>query len=146
MDTQVLPLQWEPPKKCMQQAQVRRVTSPFSTPCQPASGPQSRTKVRYVVQGFRAGFDIGFRGIPTNTRPKNLKSAAENREGVGKAIEKELKNEHTAGPFTKPSFEVTHVSPIGAVPKPGGSTRLILDKDMKAIKAKGHEGQNNRSH
>ena len=43
------------------------------------------------------------------------------------AIQTELHRGHTAVPFNIPPFEVFHCSPLGAVPKPDASVRLILD-------------------
>ena len=83
----------------------------------------------YLLRGFRHGFDIGFRG-PFNevdSRPRNLRSARSNPEGVTEAIAKELRRGHTSGPFPFPPFTHTHCSPVGAAPKPDGSVRLILD-------------------
>ena len=83
----------------------------------------------YLLAGFRHGFDIGFRGTFTevDSRPRNLRSARDNVEGVSEAIAKELRRGHTSGPFPFPPFPHTHCSPIGAAPKPDGSVRLILD-------------------
>ena len=82
---------------------------------------------QYVLNGFREGFDVGFQGEISNTRPRNAQSVFTNSKGVFTAIAKELQCGHTSGPFHQPPFDVTHVSPIGAVPKPDGSIRLILD-------------------
>ena len=83
----------------------------------------------YLVNGFRHGFDIGFRGnfSDPNARPRNLKSARDNFAKVTEAVVKELNRGHTSGPFPFPPFPQTHCSPIGAAPKPDGSARLILD-------------------
>ena len=84
---------------------------------------------RYLVRGFRHGFDIGFQGsfsVP-NARPRNLKSARDNVAKVTEAVVKELNRGHTSGPFPFPPFPHTHCSPIGAAPNPDGSARLILD-------------------
>ena len=83
----------------------------------------------YLINGFRNGFDIGFRGSfeDDNARPRNLRSARDNVEQVSEAIIKELSRGHTAGPFPHPPFPFTHCSPIGSAPKPDGSVRLILD-------------------
>lgn len=86
--------------------------------------PSSR---RFLVHGFRHGFDIGFRGsfADPNARPRNLKSARDNAGKVTEAVVKELVRGHTSGPFPYPPFPHTHCSPIGAAPKPDGSARLI---------------------
>ena len=83
----------------------------------------------YLINGFRFGFDIGFRGTfsDIDSRPRNSQSARNNAEKVTQAIAKELARGHTSGPFPFPPFPHTHCSPIGAAPKPDGSARLILD-------------------
>ena len=81
----------------------------------------------FVIQGLCEGFDIGFSGRMSDTRPCNAQSARDNRDGVVEAINTELQRGHTSGPFADPPFTITHVSPLGAVPKPDGSVRLILD-------------------
>ena len=48
----------------------------------------NRVLVDYIVFGLRHGFDTGFRGGPSNTRPKNLKSAYENKAAIQDAINK----------------------------------------------------------
>ena len=87
----------------------------------------NRARARFLSRGFYVGFRIGFTGALLPTRPRNLLSARNNPDGVRKAIHKEISKGHTAGPFETPPFEVTHVSPLGAVEKPDGSYRLILD-------------------
>ena len=86
-----------------------------------------RDQVNYILQGFRNGFDIGFQGPISNTRPRNLRSADENSRAVSEAIAKEIHRTHTSGPFSSPPFEPFHCSPLGAVPKKDGTFRIILD-------------------
>ena len=83
--------------------------------------------VAYIVDGLRNGFDIGYTGPFTDTLPKNLKSADQNKQHIQKAINKEISRGHTAGPFPTPPFPINHISPLGAAPKPDGSIRLIMD-------------------
>ena len=83
--------------------------------------------VEYILHGLSEGFDIGFVGENYITRPKNLLSANANKAKVSEAINNELTRGHTAGPFVFPPFPDLHCSPIGAVPKPDGSVRLIMD-------------------
>ena len=83
--------------------------------------------VKYIVSGLRDGFDIGFTGPETQSLPKNLKSAQDNKDAIQKAINKEISRGHTAGPFPEPPFPITHCSPIGSAPKKDGSVRLIMD-------------------
>ena len=83
--------------------------------------------VHYLIQGFIHGFDIGFEGSFHSTLPRNLLSARNEVMGVSKAIQTELQRGHTAGPFLSPPFTRFHCSPLGAVPKPDSSIRLILN-------------------
>ena len=91
------------------------------------SGHPDQGLVQFLIQGFVHGFDIGFEGTFSSTCPKNLLSARNEVQGVTRAIQTELHRGHTAGPFTDPPFVVFHCSPLGAVPKPDSSFRLILD-------------------
>ena len=85
--------------------------------------------VRFVIEGLRKGFDLGFVGDfqDQNSRPKNLLSARQVPALVQQAIDKELIRGHTGGPFDDPPFPFTHCSPLGAAEKSDGSVRLILD-------------------
>ena len=83
--------------------------------------------VAFLIRGFLEGFDIGYRGVITHSSPNNLLSARKNPESVTKAIKKELLLGHTSGPFETAPFPITHCSPLGAVQKSDGSTRIILD-------------------
>ena len=86
-----------------------------------------RRLVNYIVDGLKNGFDIGFIGETSVTRPKNLRSADQNKSLIQDAINKEISRGHTAGPFPDPPFPQTHCSPIGSAPKKDGSVRLIMD-------------------
>ena len=83
--------------------------------------------VGYVVNGLYNGFNIGFFGNHQPTKPKNLKSAGENENGIDAAIDKELAWGHTCGPFRYPSIVDLHCLPIGGIVKKDGSCRLIMD-------------------
>ena len=85
------------------------------------------SRAQFLIHGFLVCFDIGFRDIFTETRPRILRSASHNAPGITEAIIKELNRGFTAGPFLTPPFRSTHVSPLGAVAKPDGTCRLILD-------------------
>ena len=90
-------------------------------------GHPDKGAVQFITDGLTHGFDIGYRGTYSSTRPRNLMSARNNAAAVSAAIRKELERGHTSGPFRGPPFLHTHCSPIGAVEKPDGSHRLILD-------------------
>ena len=77
--------------------------------------------------GFGFGFDTGFRGHATASRPKNLRSALAIPDAVTTAVNLEISRGHTAGPFREPPFPHLHCSPLGAAPKKDGTARLILD-------------------
>ena len=83
--------------------------------------------VNYVLTGLRTGFDIGYNGLLNPIRRRNNRSAREHAHGVSEAIRKEVERGHTAGPFSVPPFPINHISPLSAVPKPDGSTRLVFD-------------------
>lgn len=83
--------------------------------------------VSYIVDGLSNGFDIGFAGEFSETKPRNNRSALENKAAVAQAIEKEIARGHTAGPFKDPPFASVHCSPIGSAPKKDGSVRLVMD-------------------
>ena len=80
-----------------------------------------------LFNGFRFGFDIGYTGPFSATRPKNLLSAHSCPSPVSEAIYKEITHGHTSGPFAVPPLTPFHCSPLGAVPKKDGSYRIILD-------------------
>ena len=90
-------------------------------------GHPDKGAVQIITDGLTHGFDIGYRGTYSSTRPRNLRSAREHAAAVSIAIRKELDRGHTAGPFRAPPFAHTHCSPIGAVEKTDGSYSLILD-------------------
>ena len=91
------------------------------------SNHPNRPLVSFVLDGFRNGFDIGFSGNVSSTRPNNLLSARSCPSEVSEAIFKEVSRGHTSGPFVSPPFVPFHCSPLGAVPKKDGSYRIILD-------------------
>ena len=80
-----------------------------------------------LVNGFKFGFDIGYRGVPnSNINVSNLKSALERPIVVSEKIRKELEANRLVGPFPYPPFEFFQINPIGLVPKKEPDTfRLI---------------------
>ena len=83
---------------------------------------------QFLFNGFSHGFRIGFSSLssPSGSIRNNL-SATLNKDSVSAAILKEIQRGHTAGPFEYPPLSNLHCSPLGAVPKKDGSTRIILD-------------------
>ena len=64
---------------------------------------------------------------PAQLSRHNLKSAEDYPDEITAAINKELQNGHTAGPFEYPPWKEFHCSPIGSRIKDNGSHRLIID-------------------
>ena len=86
------------------------------------------TERRFLVDGFKNGFDLGYRG-PTQIQQKapNLKFTIGNSTELWNKVMKEVKEKRYAGPFETIPFENYIQSPIGLVPKDNGKkTRLIF--------------------
>ena len=87
-------------------------------------------KTKRIVEGFRRGFDLGYRG-PSNvelTSP-NLKFTVEDEVDLWNKVMKEVRVKRCAGPYPieEPPFKHFIQSPIGLVPKDAGrETRLIF--------------------
>ena len=92
-----------------------------------AEGYPNKPLVEFIMNGFRNGFNLGFRGVLNEQPLKNNKSARDIPEEVTAAVAKEVQRGHTAGPFPYPPFPHCHISPLGTAPKPDGSYRLCLD-------------------
>ena len=90
------------------------------------SHPQQSMAI-FIIQNFVHGFDLGFVGLVSSSIPRNLRSARRAAPAVSLAIQKEVNRGHSAGPFTASPLRNFHCSPLGAVPKPDGSVRLILN-------------------
>ena len=85
------------------------------------------SKVDFVLRGFQYGFDIGFRGPISITRPKNLRTAYHDVIATTTAINKEVARKHTSGRLLILRFRHSIVpTPRGCLKKPDGSSRLIL--------------------
>ena len=86
-----------------------------------------RELVTYLLHGFHYGFDLMFARPIKSTSPRNLLSTVEHNQVVTHAIHSELLLGHISGPLRSPPFHICHCSPLGAVLKPSGHIRLILD-------------------
>ena len=86
------------------------------------------TKTRMLVDGFKNGFDLGYRGSEEiKLRSADLKFTIGSRTILWNKVMKEVKEKRYAGPFKEIPFEHFIQSPIGLVPKDGGTkTRLIF--------------------
>ena len=86
-------------------------------------------ETKFLVDGFRKGFDIGFQGKIEGVRrfAPNLRLRIGNVTILWNKIMKEVKLGRFVGPFDKPPFADFIQSPVGLVPKDGGKdTRLIF--------------------
>ena len=86
-----------------------------------------KVKTRFLVDGFKFGFDIGYRG-PQNRQDlaDNLPIRVGSKAEIWSKICKEVELGRVAGPFTQPPYDNYIQSPIGLVLKLGGQTRLIF--------------------
>ena len=86
------------------------------------------TKTQFLVNGFKDGFDLGYRG-PKLIRQKsrNLKFTIGNKTELWNKVMKEVEAKRYAGPFEEIPFDNYIQSPIGLVPKDKGlKTRIIF--------------------
>ena len=80
-----------------------------------------------VVERFRHGADIGYRGTYHGRTITNNQSAERRHDGVTAAIAAEVAAGTTRGPFRSPPLRDFVVNPLSARDRAGGGTRLILD-------------------
>ena len=85
-------------------------------------------ETKFLVNGFRESFDIGYRGPETRrSTSKNIPFTVGNKYILWEKIMAEVKEKRFAGPFSEVPFENFIQSPIGLVPKKGkNKTRLIF--------------------
>ena len=87
----------------------------------------NRTKSVYLVEGFKNGFDLGYRGPMERCNfSQNLPFSIGNKTVLWQKVMNEVQLGRYAGPFMRPPFPYFIQSPIGLVPKSGGKTRLIF--------------------
>ena len=73
---------------------------------------------KYLLNGFREGFSILCEDLPTLVNSaKNQKPAIQKPEVLQKLLEKEIKNNRIAGPYSEIPFKNLHVSPLSIRPK-----------------------------
>ena len=90
---------------------------------------QHPEKFLYLVDGFRNGFSLKYKGPCENIRrtSRNLRLTVGNKTDLWNKVMKEVKLKRYAGPFADPPYDNFIQSPIGLVPKDGGKdTRLIF--------------------
>ena len=71
-----------------------------------------KIKVRYVIEGLKHGFDIGFLRGELRDAAKNNKSALNNKQQVSKAIKKGLENERYVDLFYPNHFQTRMCRPL----------------------------------
>lgn len=80
----------------------------------------------YLTDGFKFGFDIGFRGSVTQHEVNNLLSARSKPEVVEGKVKKELEGNRFVGSFREKPFKLMQLSPLGlAEKKTPGTYRMI---------------------
>ena len=81
---------------------------------------------KFLLDGVKEGFRIGFEGSLLGEVPPNLKSAVDQPHQVTEHTQKELAAHRVIGPFKQPPFEFVQCSPIGLVEKKTpGQFRMI---------------------
>ena len=80
-----------------------------------------RKFVKFLLDGFTFGFQIGYTGPMTPGECNNLLSARTHPQPVNALLIKELNRGHTSGPFLQPPFAQLHCSPLWAVTKKDGT-------------------------
>ena len=79
----------------------------------------------FLLDGFKHGFHLGYKGPRIPLLCKNLKSAYDNPNELQNIIDMEVEKHRTLGPFSVPPISNLRTSPIGIVPKKSGGWRLI---------------------
>ena len=85
-------------------------------------------KSAYLLNGFRHGFDIGYRGpVERKSESNNIPLRIGSHTEVWNKIMKEIGLGREAGPFPCIPYRSSYIqSPIGLVPKAGNQTRMIF--------------------
>ena len=89
-----------------------------------------------MVNGFKNGFSLGYRGkTKIQQESRNLRLTVGDEVDLWNKVMKEVKHKRYAGPFKNPPFKHYIQSPIGLVPKDGGNdTRLIFHLSHPKLK------------
>jgi len=78
------------------------------------------------MEGFKFGFDVGYKGTLSPKMIDNLASAKAKPDIVNEKIKKELEAKRFVGPFDLKPFRVMQLSPLGLVEKKTpGTYRMI---------------------
>ena len=101
----------------------------------------STEETKFLVNGFREGFDIGYTGPERRSESRNIPFTVGNHVEMWNKIMKEVQMKRVAGPYEEVPFDNYIQSPIGLVPKAGNKTRLIFhlsydfDEENRSVNA-----------
>jgi hypothetical protein len=77
--------------------------------------------------GFADGFRLMYTGPRRHVMSKNLVSATEFQSETLATLNKKVSSGRILGPFNNIPISTLHLSPIGVIPKPDGTWRLITN-------------------
>ena len=84
-------------------------------------------KLQFISDGFRFGFDLGYRGLEeVRLRSRNLPLTVGSQTELWNKVMSEVKVGRYAGPFTDIPFNFYIQSPIGLVPKDQGKKTCLI--------------------
>ena len=85
-------------------------------------------KSKYLIDGFKKGFDIGYRGPESRQDvSNNIPISVGSIEEMWDKVMKEVNLKRYSGPYDEVPFVNFMQSPKGLVPKAGNQTRLIFN-------------------
>ena len=99
-------------------------------------------RTKYLVQGFKRGFDIRYRGpLIRKSKANNIPLSVGTPFNIWSKVMKEVKLGRYSGPFKQSPFKSYIQFPIGLVPKAGNQTQLVFhlsydfgeDEDEKSL-------------
>ena len=87
----------------------------------------NESEIKYLEQGFKQGFDIGYKGPDTRqSNSKNIPLRVGYETELWNKLIKEVRLSRVAGPFDHIPYENYIQSPIGLVPKAGNKNKTWL--------------------
>ena len=116
----LLCLNWARPADSTVLPELSLVTTPLVSHAWEAAlvSHPDRALVRYITEGLRLGFRIGFqRHSPLKPATCNMPSAREHLEVVQRYIEDELRKGRFLGPFHSSHSQNLHQNRFGVIPK-----------------------------
>ena len=104
-----------------------------------------KKETEFLVNGFRYGFDIGYKG-PMNKKEfsNNIPLRVGNKKILWNKLMKEVKEKRVAGPFKENQIPFEHFIqlPIGLVPKGENKTRMIFHLSYNFSEENGRDSVN----